>query len=101
MLHRLSRIKGFHIHAIDGEIGHVDDVLVDERTWRLQYLVVDTSNFIGGKWVAIAPAALTTVDWAKGRVDVALTRDEIKRAPQLESLDVPPSEAWPNYAYIF
>ena len=57
MLHRLSRLRGCHIHAIDGEIGHVDDVLVDERTLAVQYLVVDTSNWIGGKWVAISPSA--------------------------------------------
>jgi len=44
MLHRLSRLRGCHIHAVDGEIGHVDDVLVDERTFAVQYLVVDTSN---------------------------------------------------------
>ena len=24
-------VKGYHIHATDGEIGHVDDLLVDQR----------------------------------------------------------------------
>jgi hypothetical protein len=101
MLHRLSRLQGCHIHAVDGEIGHFDDVLVDEQTNTIQYIVVDTSNWIGGKWVAIAPSAIRRVDWGKLRIDVDLTREQIKNGPRLDSLDVPPAEAWPNYAYIF
>jgi|SRR3954449_4671881 len=101
MLHRLSRVKGFHIHATDGEIGHVDDVLVDETTWAIQYLVVDTSNFIGGKWVVLAPSMIQKIEWGKLRVDVAMTREQIKNGPTLENLDVPPSEKWPSYAFIF
>jgi hypothetical protein len=101
MLHRLSRLRGCHIHAIDGEIGHVDDVLVDETTLALQYVVVDTSNWIGGKWVAIAPSALRSIDWGKLRIDVGLTREQIKNGPKLDTLDMPPAEAWPNYAFIF
>jgi sporulation protein YlmC with PRC-barrel domain len=101
MLHRLSRLKGCHIHATDGEIGHVDDVLVDERTFAVQYLVVDTSNWIGGKWVAISPSAARSVDWGKMRIDTDLTRDQIRNGPRLDSLDLPPAEAWPNYAFIF
>ena len=101
MLHRLSRLRGCHIHAVDGEIGHVDDVLVDERTFAVQYLVVDTSNWIGGKWVAISPSAVKSVDWGKLRIVVDLSRDQIRSGPTLDSLDVPPAEAWPNYAFIF
>jgi hypothetical protein len=101
MLHRLSKVRGFHIHATDGLIGHVDDFVVDEATWAVQYLVVDTSNFIGGKWVVVSPSMIQQVHWGKLRVDVALTRDQIKNGPTLENLDVPPSEKWPNYAFIF
>jgi hypothetical protein len=101
MLHRLNRVKGFHIHATDGQIGHVDDFLIDESTWAIQYLVVDTSNFIGGKWVVVSPSVITQIEWGNLRVDVSLTREQIKKGATLENLDVPPSEKWPNYAFIF
>jgi len=42
MLHKTSKMAGFHLHARDGEIGHVDDFLVDEKSWQVRYLVVDT-----------------------------------------------------------
>jgi len=75
MGHRLSRLKGFHIHATDGEIGHIDDFVLDETTWTIQYLVVDTSNFIGGKWVVVSPSVIQSVEWGKLRVNVSLSFD--------------------------
>jgi len=101
MLHRLSKVRGFHIHATDGQIGHVDDFLMDEASWSIRYMVVDTSNFIGGKWVVVSPDMIKRIDWGHLRVDVALTRAEIRNGPTLENLDVPPSEKLPNYAFIF
>ena len=101
MLHRLNQVRGFHIHATDGQIGHVDDFLMEEGTWTIRYMIVDTSNFIGGKWVVVAPEMIKRIDWGHLRVDVALTRAQIKNGPTLENLDVPPSEKLPNYAFIF
>ena len=101
MLHRLNQVKGFHIHATDGQIGHVDDFLIDEETWTIRYVIVDTSNFFGGKWVVVSPSVVTRIEWGNLRVDVSLTRAQIKNGPTLENLDVPPSEKLPNYAFIF
>ena len=101
MLHRLNKVRGFHIHATDGQIGHVDDFLVDEASWTIRYMVVDTSNFIGGKWIVVSPDMISRIEWGHLRVHVALTRAEIKHGPTLETLDLPPSEKLPNYAFIF
>ena len=92
MLHRTSKMQGFHILAADGEIGHVDDVLVDERTWAVRYLVVDTSNWMGGRSVLISPAALDRVDSVHQKIHVALTRDDIRRSPSMDTADIDPAE---------
>ena len=42
-------MRGCHIEATDGTIGHVDNFLIDEFSWAVRYLVVDTSNWIGGR----------------------------------------------------
>ena len=91
-VHRLSKITGFHVRATDGPIGHVDDFIVDEVTWQVRYLVIDTSNGLGGKWVAISPSSVTGMDWAERRVHVALTRDEIRNSPTLDEANVPSHE---------
>lgn len=100
MVHRLSRVQGFHVHATDGAIGHVDDFLMDEQLSRLCFLVVDTSNWLGGKWVAVSPASVTDVDWIEQIVHVAMTRDEIRRSPSMEEAAVPSHEMTPGFVII-
>ena len=100
MLHRLSRIRGFHVGATDGPMGHIDDFIVDETTWQIRYVVIDTSNWMGGKWVAVSPASVTGVDWAGQSVTIGLTRDEIKNSPGLEEADVPSYELTPRFVIL-
>jgi hypothetical protein len=100
MLHRLSRIKGFHVTAADGPIGHVDDFIVDEASWQVRYLVVDTSNWMGGKWVAISPASVTGLEWAEQHITVSLTRDEIRHSPTLDEANVPSHELTPRFVIL-
>ena len=82
MVHRLSLIQGFHVHASDGYIGHVDDFLLDESAWQIRYIVVDTSNWLGGKWVAVSPTSVTRIDLSNREVHMALTRAADPREPE-------------------
>jgi hypothetical protein len=100
MVHRLSRIKGFHVQGTDGTLGHVDDLLVDEAGARVCYLMVDTSNWMGGKWVALSTTAIQGIDWVEGTVQVGLTRDEIRKSPGVEEANVPSHELTPGFVII-
>ena len=95
MLHKTSRLKGFHLHATDGEIGHVDDFLVDPG-WKVAYLVVDTSNWIGGKSVLVSPTTIVSVDVEKQEIRVRLTRAEIEHSPSVETADIELIETLPT-----
>ena len=79
--------RGFHLLATDGEIGHVDDFLVNED-WTLRYLVVDTSNWLGGKWVLISTTVLDEIDSPGKRIGVKLTLDEISRSPTVDTANI-------------
>ena len=39
--------------------------------------------------MAIAPSAARSVDWGKLRIDLDLTREQIKNGPTLDTLDLP------------
>ena len=95
MLHKTSKVHGYHIHADDGAIGHVDDFLCDE-SWGIRYLVVDTSNWIGGKLVLIATSAITKIDSPNKQIYVKLTRDEIARGPSVDTADIELVETLPS-----
>jgi PRC-barrel domain len=96
MLHKMTKIRGLHLRADDGEIGHVDDFLFDETTWAIRYLVVDTSNWIGGRMVLVSPSVVTSVDWATGSIQVSLSRKAIERSPSLDTADIVPEENLPT-----
>jgi len=82
---RSSRdVTGYYIAALDGEIGHVDDFLVEDRAWAIRYLLVATRNWWPGKKVLISPEWIKTVSWADSQVEVDLRRDEIKAAPEYD-----------------
>jgi sporulation protein YlmC with PRC-barrel domain len=80
-LRSFQNIRGYHVHATDGDIGHVQGMIVDEDTWAIRYLVVDTSNWWGGHKVLIAPQWINKVRWFDASVSVDLTRQAIKDAP--------------------
>jgi hypothetical protein len=93
-------VTGYHVEATDGRIGHIDDFLVDDRSWQIRYVQLDTSNWIGGKAVAISPHVFRDIDQAGRSVKVAVSRDAVKRAPALDSIDLPPAETAPPFVII-
>ncbi len=74
-------VMGYHIHATDGDIGHVQSLLVDGETWAIRYLVVDTSNWWLGHKVLIAPQWVQDISWPSTKVSVNLTRQAVQDAP--------------------
>jgi hypothetical protein len=84
-LRSCEAVVGYHIHARDGDIGHVQGMLVDERSWALRYLVVDTSNWWGGHQVLISPSWIESISWPESKVIVSLNRQAIKDSPRFES----------------
>lgn len=59
-LRSVGAVTGHHVHATDGEIGHVADFLVDEASWNIPYIVVDTENWWPGeKSPDLAPLGMT------------------------------------------
>ena len=84
-LRSLNEVTGYYIEATDGDIGHVEELIVDTETWEIRYLVIDTKNWWPGKKVIISPKWVSTIDWDDKRVGVDLTREDIKSAPEYDS----------------
>ncbi len=81
-LRSVRSTSGYHIHAMDGEIGHASDVLVDTKTWRITYLIVDTRNWWPGKHVLLAPQAVTEIDWSAQTINVNVSKEKIQSGPE-------------------
>jgi len=75
-------VTGYSIEAPDGEIGHVDGYVVDDRAWTVRYIEVATRNWWPGKKVLVSPAWIERVSWPESKVYVGLSREAIKSAPE-------------------
>jgi uncharacterized protein YrrD len=75
-------VTGHHIAATDGEIGHVADFILDDKSWTIRYLIIDTQNWWPGKRVLISPNWIDRVSWSDKKVFVNLSRENIQQAPQ-------------------
>lgn len=84
-LRSTEEVTGYRIKATDDEIGHVEDFVMDDATWQIRYMVVNTSNWWFGKSVLVAPQWITAIDWAAAQVEVNLTRDAIQDGPEFDA----------------
>jgi len=83
---RSSReVIGYHVHAKDGDIGHVDSVLVDDKTWTIKYFVINTGIWWLGHQVLVSREWVTCVCWEDKSITVDVTLDAIRNAPTFES----------------
>jgi sporulation protein YlmC with PRC-barrel domain len=83
-LRSTREVTGYHIHAQDGEIGHVEDFVISDRSWSIQYVVVDTRNWLPGKKVLVAPQWIKAISWTRSKVYVDLLRETIKNSPEYD-----------------
>lgn len=81
-LRSTDSVCGHSIEATDGEIGHVDDFIIDDETWEIRYLVVATRNWWPGKKVLISPHWIDRVSWREKKVFINLSREAIKQSPE-------------------
>ncbi len=81
-LRSTNAVSGLHIQAKDGEIGHVEDFIIDDETWAIRYLIIDTKNWWAGKKVLVSPQWIDHVSWDESKVFVNLSGKSIKQSPE-------------------
>jgi uncharacterized protein YrrD len=80
-LRSTNDVSGHYIQANDGEIGHVEDFIINDETWAISYLVINTKNWWSGKMVLVSPLWIERISWEDSKVFVNLSREAIKQSP--------------------
>jgi len=83
----VNEVMGYRIHAVDGEIGHVENFMIDDADWSIHYFVVDTRNWWFGKRVLISPHAVKSIDWFDRHVELEVSREKVKSSPPWDPLE--------------
>jgi uncharacterized protein YrrD len=81
-LRSAKEVIGYDVEASDGEIGHIDDFLIDDQSGRMRYAVVDTKKWLPGKSVLIAPEWIREVKWSESKVFVNTNRAAVRNSPE-------------------
>lgn len=81
-LRSTHEVTGYNIQAADGEVGHVEDFIIDDETWAIRYLIVDTRNWLPGKKILLSPFWIERVSWSESKVFVNLPMEKIKESPE-------------------
>lgn len=79
-------VKKYSIHAKDGVLGQVADFVVEDDSWKIRYLVVDTNKLLKSRQVLIAIAWIDHISWTESNVFVRLTKEQIRKSPQINTL---------------
>lgn len=84
MLWSLETLRRLTLGALDGEVGHVRDVLFDDEDWRVRYVAADAGQWGFGKRVLLGTEALRAPDPEAGTLEVQLRIQEVREAPETD-----------------
>ena len=87
-LRSMTAVRGYHIHATDGSIGHVENFLLDDATWAIRYLIIDTRNWWPGARVLVSPYAVVSIEWGENQIRLNVSRDQVKASPPWDPVAV-------------
>jgi sporulation protein YlmC with PRC-barrel domain len=85
MLRSVQELEGYAVQATDGTIGHVKDFYVDDKTWVVRYLVVETGSWLSSRKVLISPISIGHPDWTERILPVSITKEQVKNSPDIDT----------------
>lgn len=86
-LRSAGELFDFEVHMEGGTLGQVQDVVFDDENWLIRYLVVDTRGWWPlGRKVLVALHWVDRIDWARQRLHVTLTRDQVRASPDYQDV---------------
>jgi len=80
-----DEVIGYGIHATDGEIGKVTDYILDDSDWRIDYLVVETGDWLSSKKLLLPAGWIKQVKWDNRIVIVNVTTEQVKNCPDFDA----------------
>ncbi len=84
MLRAIKPLLGYGLQAEDRSVGLVEDLLVDDDTWSLPYLVVDSENWLEGRKMLVPGLWVSEIDRQLERAKVARPSSEIETSPNFD-----------------
>jgi len=78
---------GITIEALDGEVGKIEDFIIDDQNWDIRYLVVKTSGWWPGHRILVAPPWISKLSWGSSKIFIDINREPFKTLEEFESIE--------------
>ncbi len=85
MLYSLKELNGYQVLGDDGPIGRIDSFYLEEESWVMRYVVVDTTPGPFGRRVLLATTALEAPDREKRAVHAYVTQEQVRNSPDIDT----------------
>ena len=76
-------VIGYDIEATDGMVGNVADLVIDDETWEITDVLVDSRHWLPGRLLLISPQVIERIDWPQKKLHLRLAREDILQAPEV------------------
>jgi sporulation protein YlmC with PRC-barrel domain len=75
---------GYYIQASDGEIGHLEDFIINDQSWMIRLMIIDTSNWWLGKKVMVEPFVINSINPNEALLYVNISQETVKNSPEFD-----------------
>lgn len=86
-LRSTQEVIGYHIQTTDGDLGHIEDFIVEDELWLIRYVAINTNNWGMGKKYLVSPTNIQHLVWDKKKVYLTLSTQQVQ-----EGLEYNPAE---------
>jgi hypothetical protein len=80
-------VANCRIQATDGNIGGIEDIVVDDESWSIRYIVAHPKKWLSGRTFWITPTWVKTIDWEDRQVFLEVSKKHLKNSPDYNSSD--------------
>jgi hypothetical protein len=80
-LRSTQAVKGYHLQATDGTVGHVCDFMMDDKSWAIGQIIVKAGHRFTAKEVLIPVSKVDRISYEESTVFVNLTKEAVEQSP--------------------
>ncbi len=81
---RFFEMTQMKLQCIDGELGTVADLLIEDDGWQVRYLVASLDGPLRNQQVLVSPTAIVSLDFELRQIGIELSSQQLFESPPLD-----------------
>lgn len=96
-LRSIDEVCGYRVATVDDHKGHIEDFIVEDKSWRIEFIQINTRNFLpGGRDVLVTTDCIEDISWSDHSLSIGLLSEQLINGPEWDEQS--PTENWKKFA---